>query len=153
MEHAQVTKHQLLFAYSYLESKQTLVSQGQIRQRVLDEFTRMGATHNYKMVKQEGMTMPEIFLPKASDIDMLQNSADCRCYGRSLALSFIHKGRALWRSAELRNQCQDEKLVDDIMLMQTTVKDGEKLMIYSARENSGDTAKYGSENVKFYKFV
>ena len=58
----------------------------------------------------------------------------------------MHKGRSLWRSSELKTTCNDEKLADDIMLLQKTVTDDETLMVYSARDDNLDTSKQGNEN-------
>ena len=94
-----------------------------------------------------------MYVPKGVDLESLEGSAECRNKSKPLALSFIHKGRNLWRSSELKTTYDPEKLADDILLLQKTVSTEERLMIYSARENNIDTSKQGNESQKIYKFI
>lgn len=79
------------------------------------------------------------------------SSADCRNQGRPPVFSHMHNGRSLWRSSELKTQYDNENLADDIMLLEKLTKENEKLIIYTAREENGDTSKQGNENLKIYK--
>ena len=116
------------------------------------EFDRLGA-NAYQMLKPKSIAFDELYVPSGVTLEQVQNAADCRCQAKPMALAYLHKGRGLWRSAELRSQYTDEKLADDIMLLKAVVKEGEKLIVYSARESNGDSSKHGTEYQKLYKFV
>jgi hypothetical protein len=80
----------------------------------LKEFDRLGASKKYQKLKLDQGTskiayLDLIYVPKGVDFESLQNSADCRIKSKPLALSFLHKGRALWRCSELKTICSDEK--------------------------------------------
>lgn len=116
----------------------------------MKEFERLGAPEKFQQIKIDPNCKIDycdfVYVPKGVDLQSLEGSAECRNKFKPLALSFIYKGRNLWRSSELKTSCDPEKLADDILLLQKTVSTEERLMIYSARENNIDTSKQGNES-------
>ena len=104
----------------------------------------MGANEKLKQIKIEPGKLAYadmVYVPNSTGLDSLLNSADCRIFGKPPVFSHIHNGKHIWRSSELKSQYDDAKLYEDIMLLKTLVKENEKLIIYSAREENGDTSK------------
>jgi hypothetical protein len=109
---------------------------------ILEEFERMGANKKLKqlIIEPGNMAYADMaYVPQSMDLESLCNSADCRSLGKPPVISHIHNGRYLWRSSELKSTYDVEKLADDVMLLNSLCKENEKLIIYSAREENGDT--------------